>query len=141
MLGSAPPQDDPHANKAALPRESWQDQVLDASPGAAQEDELSDFSVMLHQEKHLQITKHSFRLGGKGSLLNSHPNKGSSLLFSYTNCNPSLLSYHHQLQQLRLQTAAQDSKDLGFLVDVWRVSRTEQQENLDGIAWLVSWFI
>lgn len=84
---------------------------------------------MLHQEKHLQITKHSFRLGGKGSLLNSHPNKGSSLLFSYTNCNPSLLSYHHQLQQLRLQTAAQDSKDLGFLVDLWRVSCTEQQEN------------
>lgn len=96
---------------------------------------------MLHQEKHLQITKHSFRLGGKEALLSSHPNKGSPLLFSYTNCNPSLLSYHHQLQQLRLQRAAQDSKDLGFLVDVWWVSCTEQQEELDGIAWLASWFI
>lgn len=42
LLGSAPPQDDPHANKAALPRESWQHQVLDVSPGAAQEEELRD---------------------------------------------------------------------------------------------------
>lgn len=31
LLGSAPPQDDLHANKAAFPRESWQDQVLDVS--------------------------------------------------------------------------------------------------------------
>lgn len=100
-------------------------------PGAAQEEELSDFLVMLHQEKHLQITKHSFWQGGKEALLNSHPNKASFLpwdpAFSHTNCtprhwvkaSPSLLSYHHQLQQLRLQRAAQDSRDLGFLVDVW----------------------
>lgn len=86
LLGPAPPQGDPHGNKAALPGESWQEQVLDVSPGAAQEEELRDSLVM---EKHLQITKQSFWQEGKEPLLNSHPNKGSFLpwdpAFSYTN--------------------------------------------------------
>lgn len=42
LLGSAPPQDDPHADKTPLPREHLQDQILDVSLGAAQEEDLSD---------------------------------------------------------------------------------------------------
>lgn len=42
LLGSAPPQDDPHANKTPLPREHLQDQVFEVSLGAAREEGLSD---------------------------------------------------------------------------------------------------
>lgn len=139
LLGSAPPQDDPHANKAAFPRESWQDQVWDVWPGAAHEEELSDSSVMLHQEKHLQITKQSFWQEGKEPLLNNHPNKASFLPLG--SCF--LL---HKLGESISQTpflppaaqAAESSPDLGFLVGLWWASCTEQHENLGGTAWLVS---
>lgn len=42
LLGSAPPQDDPHADKTPLPREHLQDQILDVSLGAAQEEALGN---------------------------------------------------------------------------------------------------
>lgn len=141
FLISAAPQGDPHANKAAFPRENLQDQVLDVSPGAAQEEELSDSLVMLHQEEPLQITKQSFWQEGKEPFLSNHPNKGSFLPwdpFPYTNCT--LRSWGKHLPDSFPPTSSSGCREQFRRAKVWIswwTSCTEQQENLDGTAWLV----